>query len=305
MSSNLATECPSCAGPVLFEDRFCETCGTQLIDDDTVDDRDHREVDVEIAAGVTDRGHVHRRNEDALSLQRAGNSVIAVVCDGVSSSVAADSASRVAADVAGRVLASSLTSGFRTRAESMHTAIAAAHDAVMRVPWRPARSLAAPACTFVGAVWDGAEITVCGIGDSRAYWIGASNLLLTVDDSWAQEQVDAGTMSEADAGADSRAHAITRWLGADAPDEPFPVTSFVPDGPGRLVVCSDGLWNYAPSASEIAELVARVPADAAPLELSRALVEAALAAGGHDNVTVAIVDVSPASDTEPTTGETP
>jgi serine/threonine protein phosphatase PrpC len=76
------------------------------------------------------------------------------------------------------------------------------------------------------------------------------------------------------------------------------VTSFVPDGPGRLVVCSDGLWNYAPNASEIAEFVARVPTDAAPLEVSRALVEAALAAGGHDNVTVAIVDVAPASEAE-------
>jgi serine/threonine protein phosphatase PrpC len=305
MSNDVVTECPSCSGPVLFDDRFCETCGTQLLDDDTVDDRDHREIDVEIAAGVTDRGHVHRRNEDALSLQRVGNSVVAVVCDGVSSSVAADSASRVAADVAGRVLASSLTSGLADRDASMHTAVAAAHEAVMRVPWRRARSLAAPACTFVGAVWDHTTITLCGIGDSRAYWIGASSRLLTVDDSWAQEQVDAGTMSEEDAGADSRAHGITRWLGADAPDEPYPVTSFRPDEAGRLIVCSDGLWNYAPSASAIAELVGAMPADASPLELSRALVDAALAAGGHDNVTVAVADVTPPSATKTTPGETP
>ena len=130
----------------------------------------------------------------------------------------------------------------------MHTAIAAAHDAVVRVPWRQARSLAAPSCTFVGAVWDGTTVTVCGIGDSRAYWVGTSSRLLTVDDSWAQEQVDAGTMSEADAGADSRARTPSpAGSGADAPDEPFPVSSFVPDEPGRLVVCSDGLWNYAPT----------------------------------------------------------
>jgi serine/threonine protein phosphatase PrpC len=146
---------------------------------------------------------------------------------------------------------------------------------------------------------------VCGIGDSRAYWIGSSSRLLTVDDSWAQEQIDAGTMTAADAGADSRAHGITRWLGADAPDEPYPVVSFAPDGPGRLVVCSDGLWNYAPGASDIAELVGRVTPESSALELSRSLVDAALAAGGHDNVTVVVVDVTPTSTSEASTGERP
>ena len=117
MSSDVMTECPNCAEPVLLDDRFCETCGTQLLDDDTVDDRDHREIEVGTAAGVTDRGRVHRRNEDALSLQCVADTVIAVVCDGVSSSVAADSASRVAADVAGRVLASGTPAEVRASRE--------------------------------------------------------------------------------------------------------------------------------------------------------------------------------------------
>ncbi len=70
-------------------------------------------------------------------------------------------------------------------------------------------------------VWDGDEVTVGSLGDSRAYWIGADGARrLTVDDSWAREQVDAGVLDERDAEADPRAHAITRWLGADAPDEP-------------------------------------------------------------------------------------
>ena len=53
MSSDVMTECPNCAEPVLLDDRFCETCGTQLLDDDTVDDRDHREIDV----GTVSRRH--------------------------------------------------------------------------------------------------------------------------------------------------------------------------------------------------------------------------------------------------------
>ena len=110
-------------------------------------------------------------------------------------------------------------------------------------------------------------------------------------------------MTMQDAETDAQAHAITRWLGADAPDEPYLVETFVPEEPGRLVVCSDGLWNYAPSASAIADLVHRDP-DAPTIEVARALVDFALAAGGHDNITVAVVDVTPHPDTT-TTGEHP
>ena len=55
-----------------------------------------------------------------------------------------------------------------------------------------------------------------------------------------------------------------------------------------MVVCTDGLWNYAESAEELA---AAVPADARarPLPGCQALVGFALDGGGHDNVTVALV----------------
>jgi serine/threonine protein phosphatase PrpC len=55
-----------------------------------------------------------------------------------------------------------------------------------------------------------------------------------------------------------------------------------------VVVCTDGLWNYAEAADEMAQAV---PADAAarPLHTARVLVGHALDGGGHDNVTVAVV----------------
>ena len=53
---------------------------------------------------------------------------------------------------------------------------------------------------------------------------------------------------------DPRAHMITRWLGADAPDLAPGITTFAPTHPGRVVVCSDGLWNYTPAAHELAAL---------------------------------------------------
>lgn len=140
------------------------------------------------------------------------------------------------------------------------------------------------------------------MGDSRAYWIpddrAALPRRLTEDDSWAAQMVAAGLMGEAEAYADVRAHAITGWLGADAYDlEPHTAT-FKPDHPGVVVVCTDGLWNYAESAREMAQVV---PADAAtrPLHSAQVLVGYALDGGGHDNVTVAVVPFATHPEQEP------
>src|ERR1700731_5093093 len=76
---------------------------------------DHAEVDLGTAAGVTDRGLRHQRNEDALALESEqtpdGLVVVAVVCDGVSSSLRPDEASRAAAQAALPVLLEAVQSG--------------------------------------------------------------------------------------------------------------------------------------------------------------------------------------------------
>jgi serine/threonine protein phosphatase PrpC len=62
-------------------------------------------------------------------------------------------------------------------------------------------------------------------------------------------------------------------------------------GPGFLVLCSDGLWNYYPEAGALTgALAATVPdAAASPLPAAQALVRLALEAGGRDNVTVLVI----------------
>jgi serine/threonine protein phosphatase PrpC len=69
---------------------------------------------------------------------------------------------------------------------------------------------------------------------------------------------------------------------------------FVLPGPGRLLLCSDGLWNYAEQPAELAAKIAEQPADVDPLPLARFLTDFARQAGGHDNITVVVADV-PAS----------
>ena len=62
-----------------------------------------------------------------------------------------------------------------------------------------------------------------------------------------------------------------------------------------VVVCTDGLWNYAPDADELAQLDGDAPPQE-PLALAHSLVDVALHAGGHDNVTVVVLDVDPQRD---------
>lgn len=325
MTQDAALRCEACRAPLLPGDRFCEECGARAgAEPDATDgaqdgcelcgapatalDGDgycgvcgmrrrqpgsRVEVDLVLAAAVSDQGRVHRRNEDAFHLELVDDAVVAVVCDGISSSTASDAASRAAADGAGAVLAAAVRDG-ADPARAMSDAADAAHVAVGRVPATSRADLGVPSCTLVCAVCTEAEITVGWIGDSRAYWIAASDArALTVDHSWAHEQVSLGILSDEEAARDPRAHAITRWVGSDSPGGPPQIVVERPREPGRLILCSDGLWNYTPSADLVARLLEALPAESSPVAVARALTDTALARGGHDNITVAVVDLPP------------
>ncbi|MGA5286491.1 protein phosphatase 2C domain-containing protein [Streptomyces pseudogriseolus] len=293
-----STVCVACRAGRVDDDGYCENCGHAQ-----PRERDHMEQECGPLAAVSDRGLRHHRNEDAFAvgtttLPDGAPVSVAVVCDGVSSATRPDEASLAASRAANASLLDALPRGTHPQ-QAMHEAILAASEAVNALAdEQPAEAREhapqqnAPACTIVGAVVTAGLLVVGWVGDSRAYWIpvdrSAPPARLTEDDSWAAQMVAAGLMGEAEAYADHRAHAITGWLGADAYELEPHTAAFKPDRPGVVVVCTDGLWNYAESADEMAEAV---PADAAarPLHAARVLVGHALDGGGHDNVTVALV----------------
>jgi serine/threonine protein phosphatase PrpC len=288
------TLCVACGAPPddIDADGYCSVCGRLQ-----PGPREHVELDLGWAAGVTDRGRHHPRNEDAFQLELAGLAdelgVVAVVCDGVSSSVRAEDAAESAAGAAAQVLAS-VVAGVGSLSDATVLAAAAANRAVIALPWTPTGHLASPSCTFVSAAHRAGELAVGWVGDSRAYWIAAPPeglRQLTVDDSWAEAQVETGLMTEVEAEADPRSHAITRWIGADAPDVDARVVAWAPPEPGRLLLCSDGLWNYAPTLQAMGDLLGRQSPTATPIELARSLTEFARTAGGHDNITVVVIDL--------------
>ncbi|RSN30509.1 serine/threonine protein phosphatase [Amycolatopsis sp. WAC 01416] len=316
------SQCPACAEPVGHGDRFCEACGGSLLRQgstsvETVtketarkcpacgtvsgttteycdecglrlpDPADRTSIDLGSLAGVSDRGLVHRRNEDAIALGRLlDGSTAAVVCDGVSTTRRPERAARTASEVALAVLLSGdapVEPVARVRA-----AVAAASTAVATLDG-PNPSPDGPSCTLVAAYVADGRVTVGWVGDTRAYWLaGPDSRLLTRDHSWAAEVVAEGLMDETSAFADRRAHTITRWLGPDMLPDPD-VVSVDQDGAGTLLVCSDGLWNEVPEAERIGEFVAGAGEGATPLAVAERLTEFALAAGGRDNISVVVI----------------
>ncbi len=323
--------CPSCNTELATDDKFCELCGTAIVASgsdfsktapttsgcqkcgappDQIDPegfclscgvRNSQASDrwcLEISnsfAGATDPGCRHPHNEDSMQIRQISDGVAAgteiiLVCDGVSSSGMAIQASSFAVKNTTNLAESNLQSG-QMPAAALLDAIAKTQLEIQRtLPGNPGKE--PPSSTLVSAIVQGYKATIAWVGDSRAYWIDADPKLLTQDHSWMNEVVAAGEMSLAEANRSPQAHAITRWLGADASptDSKASIIEFDIPGPGYLLLCSDGLWNYAPDAIQLKQLM---PLQGNALAIAQSLVEQARSRGGHDNITVAILQIPP------------
>jgi serine/threonine protein phosphatase PrpC len=293
-------ECAQCGGRIL-DDGFCGICGQKARSP-----RDHwTEQPAQWVGGVCDKGIAHAANEDAMALAATadGSLAILVVCDGVTSAPYSERAALAAA----RAACSQLTATSAPPADgvaavvsywtaALESASTEANGSAVGVAHTLGDPSEPPSCTYVAAVVSGSLIMVAWCGDSRAYWLPDSGEArqLTIDHSLGTELMASG-MSRAEAEADPAFHTITRWLGADSVDHSPEFASQPIDGPGWLLVCSDGLWNYASALEEIVKLVADLGArsDSNPVRLASSLVDWANAAGGHDNITAALARCDP------------
>jgi serine/threonine protein phosphatase PrpC len=251
-------------------------------------------------AAECDQGLKRDHNEDATAIAsgvtKGEGWTILVVCDGVSCSTHAEQASNVAAKTACDALAHFAKSGdisHEAATSAMAAAIRAAHVAVCSAQIEPSEK-EPPGTTIVAALVYRRRLTVGWVGDSRAYWVGPHGAeLLTRDHSWVAEAVARGELTEDEALRQPLAHALTRCLGplessdSSASVEPDVRARDLP-GAGYVVLCSDGLWNYFPNASDIAALVRAAGEGAVPQAIAWRLVNHALHRGGGDNVSVAV-----------------
>src|SRR5690606_24054026 len=121
------------------------------------------------------------------------------------------------------------------------------------------------------------------VGDSRAYRVRAGSLeQLTSDHSLVAELVRSGRLTEDEAASHPHRSVITRALGTDEDVEVDTHTVELEPG-DLLVLCSDGLTSMVRDEA-IRALTGAAGAD--PGAVTDALVAAANAAGGEDNITV-------------------
>ena len=151
--------------------------------------------------------------------------------------------------------------------------------------------------TLTAMVADSARaVWVIGhVGDSRAYQYREGVFRqLTRDDTWVQERVDAKELTPDQARRHPFGHIVTQGLGLDQPPRPWVLTGDLRRG-DVYVLCTDGLAGTVDD-----ELIAGVIRDqdpgSGPLfdaeKVCRDLVDMANRRGGHDNITLAVMQVA-------------
>lgn len=286
--------CDSCgaAAGTVDEDGYCGVCGRRVARPLS----DHVEqVEGDDLAAVSDRGRHHATNQDRCGMWTGCAGALLVVCDGVSRSVRPEQAAALVVETVGEALASELEEEELAAERAADLLVKALAQAQRRLEETGAGLANNGATTAVAALVSGRTATVAWVGDSRAYWLGPEGMAqLTTDHSWEREAAAAGEIWEAD---DPRIHVIVRWMGAGAGEQGSPevVQQEVGEG-GSLLLCSDGLWNYAAATEQIAEQMMEAAGGGegpTALEVVQRLVEFALQCGGEDNVTVALLRVRP------------
>jgi PPM family protein phosphatase len=230
-------------------------------------------------AARTDVGHRRTNNEDSVIVV----SPVFAVADGMGGHAAGDRASAAAVEhLTPRKGVKFLD--VATLEESLAAAAEDIDTLAIGVPVGVGTTVTGAVLVLDGEV---PTFAVFNIGDSRVYRFEHNELRrVTVDHSVVQELVDAGALSAEDAEHHPDSNVITRALGFR--DDPRPDVWMIPARTGmRLLICSDGLTKELGDDRIRLHLAAGMAAD----ETASALVDAALAAGGRDNVTLAIVDV--------------
>lgn len=224
----------------------------------------------------TDVGLVREHNEDSYLV----SAPVFAVCDGMGGHASGEIASSIAVDAIAEnapLHADDILLG-----AAVETANALVIEGAAQGMGRPGMG-----CTASCALIEGHHMAIAHVGDSRIYLLHNGTLVrLTHDHSYVEELVEAGEITADEARVHPSRSVIIRALGSD-PDMYADHFSVNVDLSDRVILCSDGLSSML----EDSEIEGIAVSSATPQAAADHLVSAALGAGGHDNVSVVVVDV--------------
>ncbi len=265
-------------------------------------ERPHRMLTV---CGGTDVGSEREQNQDTFVIADlesgrmsrpcirtdvwvARPGVLMLVCDGMGG--------RAAGEVAAELAAASIKDELQAEGEnvgqfpvqSLKRAVIGANKAILdEAEAHPEERGMGTTCTAVIVSPD--RLAIAQVGDSRAYLLRDGRLhTLTRDQTLASNLVDLGALAPDEVATFPLRHVLAQALGTNAKVTPVITEVELQEG-DRVLLCSDGL--HGPVSDEN---IGSIMSHTLEIEeVSQALIAAALAAGGPDNVTVVVADCGP------------
>jgi serine/threonine protein phosphatase PrpC len=235
----------------------------------------------------TDVGRIREVNEDSF----VAEGFVFAVADGMGGHAAGEVASRI-----GVLTLRDLSSRHPLRPDDVLGTIREANRRILKAATSPETDGMGTTMAGVTVVRTGGADHWCvfNVGDSRVYRLQGNRMSqITHDHSEVRELLDAGLITADEAARHPLRNVITRSLGTDP--GPTPDLWVFPPQPGeRFVICTDGLSNEVSDR----DIMLALRAHDDPQAAADVLVEAALRAGGRDNVTVVVVAVDTDQDDE-------
>jgi len=223
----------------------------------------------------TDVGSVREQNEDSLIVRPH----LFDVADGMGGHAAGEVASEIAVKTIEEL------APHHADAEALGQAVEQANRDIINAALS-GQGRDGMGTTVTAAILERNRLVIAQVGDSRAYLLHNGELTqLTRDHSLMANMIEAGQITPEEARYHPNRSVITRALGNDPDTVPDLYEINVEDG-DRLLLCSDGLYSMLED-DEIAAVMRRVND---PQRCATMLVNGAIAAGGHDNVTVVVAD---------------
>jgi len=246
--------------------------------------------------GLTDVGRKRTLNEDSHLVN--GETSLYIVADGMGGHSAGEIASKMAVDVMNSFISRSyleeeitwpfgVDSRLSFNGNRLLTSIKLANKRVYMAAEKREEYTGMGTTVVAGIVQD-RLMTLCSVGDSRAYALIDGHLQrLTQDDSWVGEALAGGIISQTEAESHPLRNIITKAVGAKEQLE-FEVKE-VELRPGSLfLLCTDGL--HALIKDDIIHTILTSHKDLEPM--AKALIDAANQHGGSDNITVLLLRVT-------------
>jgi PPM family protein phosphatase len=231
-------------------------------------------------AVLSDVGSIRERNED--SARAVPERGLFVVCDGMGGHVGGDVASQLAVQrFVDAVLEKPEPNGNDEAAQLLLAAARVANTEVLRAAAE--RRLWGMGTTLTAALVRGRNVSIVHVGDSRAYFANQKLVQLTRDHTVVSMLVGSGILSEQEAHLHPERHVLVQAVGTQIQIEPDVVHARFPRSTS-LLLCSDGLHDVVPAETMLACMQSSDLQKAAA-----ALISAANACGGPDNITVALI----------------